>query len=232
MPVTWSLSIRDPILFGHNSLPQVWKKWLRRDPARVGAGRNTVPKHDSWENSLKWTGEASESKVRGQWKAMRVMSERSQNNYFWGGSHRESKALLPLQNGRPWTGASSRLPHLHCKRQIASTASLERKFLSLIVQVPMGLMDFIATFVGRKVSGALWSWVPFSSFHKMPPLSLSAQHLLKLLYFICEACEIGSQQPRVNNRDLWVRRAGSETSVRLLSPRLPRYRVKWKYWAR
>lgn len=124
MPVTWSLSIRDPILFGHNSLPQVWKKWLRRDPARVGAGRNTVPKHDSWENSLKWTGEASESKVRGQWKAMRVMSERSQNNYFWGGSHRESKALLPLQNGQLWTGASSRFPHLHCKRQIASTASL------------------------------------------------------------------------------------------------------------
>lgn len=124
MPVTWSLSIRDPILFGHNSLPQVWKKWLRRDPAREGAGRNTVPKHDSWENSLKWTGEASESKVRGQWKAMKVLSGRSQNNHFWGGSHRESKALLPLQNGRPWTGASSRLPHLHCKRQIASIASL------------------------------------------------------------------------------------------------------------
>lgn len=43
------------------------------------------------------------------------------------------------------TAKGKLLPPLPCKEN----------FLSLIVQVPMGLMDFIATFVGRKVSGAL-----------------------------------------------------------------------------
>lgn len=98
-------------------------------------------------------------------------------------SSRGRKGPLPSWNGQIWTGVSATLSHLHCKRQIASIASLWRKFLSLIVQVPMGLMDFITAFVGKEVSGELLSWVPFSSFHKISPLSLSYRHLLKPLYF-------------------------------------------------
>lgn len=63
-------------------------------------------------------------------------------------------------------------------------ASQQRILSLVIVQVPMDLMDFITTLVGKEISGELLSWVPFSSFHKIPPLCLSSQHLFKLLYFL------------------------------------------------
>lgn len=92
--------------------------------------------------------------------------------------------------------------HLPCNRQIASIASLERKFSSLIVQVTMDLMDFIATFVGKEVIGELSSWVPFLPFIKYLHFPFLTDTCPNCSIFIYEAAEIGSQQPGVNNHDL------------------------------
>lgn len=102
MHVTWSFSVGDLILscWSQLTIPGM-EEMAKKGPSEGGVrGKHSF---EAW-----FMGEQSEMNmrsfsVRGQriMKTMKVRSARSQSNHFWRDSHRESKALLPLQNGRP-----------------------------------------------------------------------------------------------------------------------------------
>ena len=97
----------------------------------------------------------------------------------------------------------------------------------------MTLMDVISLrLLKRKAAGEFLSMVPFSSFYKMSPPSLSSQHIFNLLYFPVWGLWNRQQRIRGKNQYLRVNRTESESLSTWWAFSSVSLHLKWRSWPR